>query len=75
LETTLLFRWRWFRPAERRDYLDQLPKSGKFIIANTLTQPIGYKAIEKLARAVLTKLAGIMPGWLYMVGDTQQPWY
>lgn len=55
-------------PAELRSYLNRLPKSGKFILAKNLTQPLGYNAIEKLFRAVRTKagknLAGlVMHGW------------
>ncbi len=38
-------------PDDLREYLSTLPKSGKYVLAKNLNEPLGYNAIEKAFRA------------------------
>ncbi|WP_424967291.1 tyrosine-type recombinase/integrase [Dinoroseobacter sp. S375] len=53
-------------PKPLRDYLDAMPRKGKFILAKNLTEPMGYDAVSRAIRRVRTaaKVLGyVAHGW------------
>nr|WP_281070785.1 tyrosine-type recombinase/integrase [Oceaniglobus trochenteri] len=61
--------WVFCPPALRR-YLATLPRSGRYILAKNLTEPLGYDAVEKAFRRVRDTLGDrarpyVMHGWRF----------
>ncbi|ANB35138.1 integrase [Rhodovulum sulfidophilum] len=55
-------------PADLREYLDALPRTGRFIIAKNMTQPLGKRTVQRLVEGVRKKIgatAYVIHGWRY----------
>ncbi|OLS48889.1 tyrosine-type recombinase/integrase [Rhodovulum sulfidophilum] len=55
-------------PADLREYLDALPRTGRFILAKNLTQPLGKRTVQRLVEGVRKKIgatAYVIHGWRY----------
>jgi hypothetical protein len=55
-------RFEVFCPHPLRNYLAELPKSGAYVLAKNLTEPMGYDTVEKAFR-----------GWRMTLGDAAAP--